>query len=68
MHAQMNLLRSKLTDSAEALEKAQEQLELAENRLERVRTEAQATRSPITPVNEVGAGEALKVENAVVSH
>jgi hypothetical protein len=67
MHAQMNLLKTKLTDSVEASEKAQERLDLAENRIERLRMESEATRLPVTPVSEGGMGEVLKVESVVVS-
>ena len=64
----MNVLKSKLIVSTEALEKAQERLELAENRVERLRTEARAKdeSEPSTTLKDVPE-DPVKSETPTVS-
>ena len=63
----MNLLKTKLSDSTEALEKTQERLELAENCLEKIRTEPELTHSPTPAVNDEASAKSVKVETTTVS-
>lgn len=65
----MNVLKTKLTDSTDALEKTQERLELAENRVERLRTEARARKeSERLPTIKDVLEEPVKSETPTVSN